>query len=194
MLVLASQCEQEAELVGLEDVARDLHSLLRDPELGVCEPALPDGDDLVVCDRNNPRPAADLTDLVRRAYDAAGDQRATLVLDVLGHGWSTRSAEKLYFMAWSSKRDAPGSGVEITGLLEEAVGRKGVDGVVALVDLCSAAAAAPSKSALVNGLVEGGTRLAALFAAGAGKDAYGLSFSRELAALLRTGLEGQGGR
>ncbi|WP_371494611.1 hypothetical protein OG871_05620 [Kitasatospora sp. NBC_00374] len=132
----------------------------------------------------------EVEDALRKAAQRAGRDRATLILAFLGHGFVPPGTAGLYYMASNTKEDELSSAVNVSDFLVQSLAQNGVDGLIGLVDTCHAAAAAPNMKDVVAGIREGQTRLGLLMAAGTHQPAHGLSFSRELTALLQSGVAG----
>jgi hypothetical protein len=188
LLVVGSQCEAMPDLPTLGDRTRRLHEVLRDPQLGGCLPALPDGRSLLVEVDNDPLRHTALNEAIDQAIGHAADRQATLVLALLGHGFKPGDDPNLYFMAWDTIEGSRRSAVNVTARLTEAVDEPGIDGVIALVDTCFAATAPPAGVSLVSGTRQGRTRLAVLMAAAANQPAYDLRFSDAVSDILRAGI------
>ncbi|MEI5102655.1 hypothetical protein RB200_34260 [Streptomyces sp. PmtG] len=190
VLVVATQCPQaDQELADLVKVAQGLHDALTDPALGACQDSGVAGAELVRSGRAGHRA---VEDAVRDAIVRAGEAHAVLVLAFLGHGQSPHGTPHLHYMAHDSERDDETTSVDVNGLLTKAVNRRGVAGVIALLDTCHSGAAAPLAGDLVGGFRDGQTRLALLAAAPAREPAYDLDFSRRISAHLRAGFDGAG--
>lgn len=190
LLVVATQCPAMGRLERLEEAARELRDVLRDPWLGGCEPGLPDGTDLL---DGTDLPDGDFTSDVidERVWEAirhAGRRRAVLVLALLGHGFVPGNAPSLYLMGADSQDQVRKGASDVQRLIGGAVDQPGVSGVVAVVDTCMAAGAVPPMGEVLDGVRGGQTRLAMLLAAAVGEDAYDLRSSRSVAAVLRSGV------
>ena len=85
LLVIASQCRRMNQLDQLEEVARELHTALLDEEARGCVPGLPHGRPSLYYDKLS---SAEIRVTVEDAIRYAGDQGATLVLALLGHGFT----------------------------------------------------------------------------------------------------------
>lgn len=184
VLVVATQCHSMPPLEGLHDVARNLYEVLTDGALGDCRSGLPDRDALVCGHLQQEAIEAS----VRTAVEYAAEQAATLVLALLGHGFIAGDDPTLYLMAAQSREDVRNTAVKVPDLLVNAVDRQHVNGVVALIDTCTAAAAQPPTGALTNGARGGRARLDLLMASAVGRLAFDFALSRALTDLLRTGL------
>lgn len=192
LLVVGSQCASEPEIPQLSTTTQVLHDLLRDPALGGCAPSLPDGRSLLNGTLTEPLGSNEIAETIKAAYLSAGQAGATLVLALVGHGFASRSGSDLFFMGSDSVQDDPDSAVDVTTLLKYAVNRRGVDGVISILDMCAAGAAPPDQSALTSWSREGGTRLAVIMAAAPNEVAYDLKFSKQLCNVLRLGQPGHG--
>lgn len=191
LLIVASQCRAMPYLDGLHDAAAQLSRRLLDPALGGCVPALPDGVALLGGRQGDEHIPSDtiraaIAEAAQRA--AAVDEGATLVLALLGHGFTPGASPSLYMMGADSIDQDRRTGVYVAEALNGAADQTGINGVIALVDTCSAAAAVPLAFELTTGVRGGQARLAVLAASGATQDAYDLRFSRTLADVLDTGI------
>lgn len=180
VIVVASQCSTMPHLEKLESAARDLHSVLTDPDLGGAEPT----DDSLLLDPQSPE---DVRRAVYAAATRAQQDGAVLIVALLGHGFT---APALRFMVRGSLLASSASALDVPGLLGEVANE--AEGVIALVDTCHAGAAPPSPDTLANGVRDGQVRLAVVMAAASSQDAYGMNLSLALAAVLRRGLENRG--
>jgi hypothetical protein len=175
VLVIASQCENKAELGRLREAARALDDVLRDADIGACRPGLRNGESL----NNKNLKSADIVSRVREAIAYAAEEDATLVLGLLGHGFIPGNDPVLYLMGWDSQEEVRDTAVDVKALLTEAADRPGMTSVIGIIDTCTATAAAPTITQIATGTRAGKTRL---------------SLSRELAGLLRTGVPRAGAR
>lgn len=179
--MVGSQCDALNRLSFLPRAARELASVLTDPDLGGCVPALSDGP--VLTDPS----AAELDAALDRAFRDAAGREATLVLAFIGHGVVVDG--DFYLMA-SDSPAAPDSrravllGQRIKELLRA---YRLVDGLVLLLDTCgSGVAAEQAGAAWIEVLRRAGRRFELLTATGDGP-ASGGCFTRSLIYLLRTG-------
>ena len=189
LLVIAPQCSNMDRLDRLEEVARGLQAALLDEELGGCVPGLPDGKPSLYYDglsRDKIRAT------VEEAILYAGNQRATLVLALLGHGFTPGDAPTLYLMGSDAVEGEALSAVEIGSLLRDAADCPGINGVMGIVDTCHAAGSIPSAQQLTSGQRAGQTRLALLMASSVAQQAFELQLSRELTALIHQGIDEAG--
>jgi hypothetical protein len=188
VLVVTSQCEQEGDLPELGKVAESLRDILLDPEVGCCAAGLPGGI-AMLADR------LATTEIIAKIGDAieyAARNDAVLLLAFLGHGFIPGSDPTLYFMGWNSAAEDRNSGVNIRDLLTRAADTPGIQGVLGIIDTCTAGAAMPDREGLVNGARGGQTRISLLMAAGVGQAAFNLDLSRQLVRLLRAGIPDAG--
>jgi hypothetical protein len=183
-LVIASQNDEMGHLDQLDGAARDLDVVLRDSEIGACAPGLRDGESLLAGQLT----AETIRAGILEAIGYAGEKRATLVLALLGHGFSPENNPALYYMGWRSRNGVPLEAVDVRALLSGAADHPGVRSVIAIIDTCTAAAGIPAN--IAAGTQNGKTGLALLMAAPVGRPAYDLGMSRELTGLLRAGLPG----
>src|SRR5262245_37499224 len=126
LLVVASQCRAMPALTALEAAARDLHAVLRDETIGACTAALPDEVSMLQGELSRDEIDASIRAAVQRAAEAG----ATLVLALLGHGFTPGNASSVYFMAGDSREDDILSAVDIEHLLTAAADTIGVQGVI----------------------------------------------------------------
>ncbi|GLF95853.1 vWA-MoxR associated conflict system protein [Streptomyces yaizuensis] len=189
VLVVASQCAAEEELPGLAEVADGVFGALTDPRVGGCvESPVPGAARM----RAGAADRREVDGAVREAILRAGAAGAVLVLVFIGHGQAPDDAATLHFLARDSRPGEMAGAVDVGALLAAAADQPGVDGVIALLDTCQAAAGAPGGPALTGGYAQGLKRVAVLMAATARRPAYDLDFSRELTALLRRGVPDAG--
>ena len=189
LLVIASQCRSMNQLDRLEEAARELHAVLLDEEHGGCVPGLPDGRPSLYYDKLS---SAEIRATVEDAIRHASDQGATLVLALLGHGFTPGDAPSLYLMGPDAVEGDALSAVDVGSLLRNAADRPGIDGVIGIIDTCHAAGSLPSTRELTTGLRAGQTRLALLVASTVAQSAFGLQLSRELKALIHQGIDDAG--
>jgi vWA-MoxR associated protein middle region (VMAP-M) 2 len=190
LLVLAPQCRAKPQLDRLKDAARELDQVLTDSEIGGCAPGLPDGRSLI----SGKLSSDDLMARVKEAVRHASEKEATLILALLGHGFTSGNASMLYLMADESDEARPMDAVEVGKLLRDAASTPGINGVIGIVDTCFALNAQPQVQDLASGMRGANTRLSLLMASSATEPAHDLRFSLGLATLLREGLEGKGPR
>ncbi|MFE1840689.1 vWA-MoxR associated conflict system protein [Streptomyces sviceus] len=176
-------------LDALEDAARALGEVLQHDELGHCAPALVDQVALLY---GTDVTQARIEATVRAAARRAGEAGATLVLAFLGHGMAPPGRPDLYLMGADAQPEILSSAVNVGNLLVEAAEHPGVNGVIGLIDTCHAAGAVPDLKALVAGVRGGRTRVSLLMASAAEQPAFDLTFSRQLAELLRQGVPDAG--
>ncbi|MEU8528107.1 hypothetical protein AB0C77_21315 [Streptomyces sp. NPDC048629] len=175
----------------LEEAAAGLYEVLTDPELGGCDPGLPDGRAALIA--GDGIRSADVRAAVADAVRHAGARRAVLVLALLGHGFVPGRSSTLHLMTEESVEDVRTGSVGVGELLTEAADDPRVPGVVALVDTCHAGGAVPAVHELTGGTRNGRTRLAVLMASAVTQPATGLSFTRGLADLIARGPDGTDG-
>jgi hypothetical protein len=187
LLVIATQCRAKDPLEHLEEAAAALYGVLADEAAGECQPGLRDEDSLL-CGTLTSR---EIEARVREAIEYADEENATLILALLGHGFSPGDATTLYFMGYDAVGDRL-SGVEVGTLLRDAADAPGISGVIGIVDTCYAGSAPPRLDELARGLRGGRVQLTLLMASSAAEQAFGLRFSRELADVLRHGLPDAG--
>lgn len=184
VLVVGTQCRNMTRLDRLESAATDLYEVLVDPAHGACQPGLPSRSALLVGELEQ----GEIEAAVRGAVEHAARRSAALVLALLGHGFVPGGQTTLHLMAAGSREGVANTGVNVPALLEAAVDRINVRGVIALVDTCNAAGAMPSVPALTAGSQQGSTRLDLLMASMVGRAAVDFSMTRALVGLLRAGV------
>lgn len=182
-LVIATQCRNMRALNRLAPAAEDLRDVLLHPHYGACSPALPDGSALIMGALGQ----GEIENAVRAAVEHAAQRQATLILALLGHGFTPGTQATLYLMAAESREDDANSAVNVPALLEAAINRANVRGVVTLVDTCHAAGAMPAAPALASGAAQGRTRLDLLMAAAVGQPAVDFRMTHALVRLIRDG-------
>lgn len=185
VLVVASQ-RRDRPLTLLKQAADGLLARFLDPDVGACEPGLP-GDEALL---HGELTKAQIEDGVRLAIGHAAKAGATLVLALLGHGFMPGANPALYLMGRDSQEGILDTAVEVRKLLVEAAERPGVNGVIGIIDTCTAAGAQPAPQELAVGNRAGQTRMSLLMACAVGQRAYDMNMSRQLAELLRTGVPG----
>ncbi|OKK10453.1 hypothetical protein AMK09_32735 [Streptomyces sp. CB02488] len=190
LLVVAPQCESMQRLTRLSEAASSLHAALPHPDLGDCAPGLPGGRSSLVVDERLTSDA--IRKLIVDAIRYAEDRRASLVLALLGHGFVPGSTNTLYLMGDDSAEDATEQAVNVGELLAAAANKSYIPSVLGIVDTCHAAGAVPAGQDLTSGAGNGRSRLALLMASSVNQPAFDLSFSRELAGLIREGIPGAG--
>ncbi|MGW6455979.1 vWA-MoxR associated conflict system protein [Streptomyces sp. NPDC055078] len=190
VLVVAPQCAAMERLILLDEAATTLYGVLTDSALGACEPGLPPGATALVT--GDGLTSGTITTTVQRATTYAAQRGAILVLAFLGHGFTPGRTGTLRLMAADSDDDIRHGSVNVAELLTDALDHPGIPGVVGIVDTCHAAGALPSAHDLTAGTRHGNSRLALLMGSSLNQTASDLAFSRQLAALLRSGLPGAG--
>lgn len=126
---------------------------------------------------------------VKDAITRAGEAHAVLILAFLGHGQSPEGSNTLYYMAANTESDDKTSSVNVNNLIECAVDRKGIPGVIVLLDTCRAGSGLPNTASLIGGYSQGRTRISVLAASQAQQAAYDLDFSRNIAEWIRHGFD-----
>ncbi|MEV6242677.1 hypothetical protein [Lentzea sp. NPDC051838] len=190
VLIVAVQYDHDPTLTSLiVQAADELRSVLTDSTLGACRPGLPDGSELLTAKCLT---ADDIRIGIRAAIEHANDHDATLVLAILGHGFVTGSDPTLYLMASQSEPGLRASAVNVRELLIEAADMPRVNGVIAIIDTCTAVAAAPDLGRLAAGIRTGKTRCNLLMASALHQEAFNLRLSRQVASVLRVGIRGAG--
>lgn len=187
LLVVASQCARMAPLPLLERAVRNLCGVLEDPELGACVPGLPDGRS-----RSAGPLVEDVRAEIRVAVEYAATHRAMLVLVLLGHGFVPGKTNDLHMMVADSREGDPFGSVSVSTVFRDAANRLGLNGVIGIVDTCSAAGAIPEIGGLLQGNAGGRARVAMLMAAAVQQSAVEFRLADGLARLLRDGVLGGG--
>ncbi|MDX3098828.1 hypothetical protein PV703_27010 [Streptomyces sp. ME01-24h] len=189
LLVLAPHCRSMPPLDRLADAAQGLERVLLNPQLGECQPGLPDGRSLL---KGNNLGSQEIRASVDEAVRHAAQREATLVLALLGHGFVPGRTSTLYLMAADSEEEIQSGAVNVGQLLIDAADHPGLRGVIGIVDTCHAGGAPPALEALTAGATNGQTRLALLMAASVNESAMDMRLSRELTALLHKGIKDAG--
>ncbi|WP_019354863.1 tetratricopeptide repeat protein [Streptomyces sp. AA1529] len=189
VLVIGAQCRSMGRLSRLEEAARDLHSVLTDPEVGGCRARYGHHPSLLVGEELEPEDVRRAVHEVTRRATADG---AAMVVALLGHGFTTPQQTDLYYMVGSSTTQSTLSAVHVGSLLADAADEVGVDGVIALIDTCHAGGAVPNASRLAGGVRSGRARLAVLTAAAADQEARDMRLTAALTEVLREGISSAG--
>jgi tetratricopeptide (TPR) repeat protein len=177
-LVIGSQCDALSPLSFLPETAQRLHIVLLDPELGACTAAIGSG---LLLD-----PSVDVAkDALRRAFESASADDATLLLAFIGHG---EVIEDDFYLLPKDARYPPNTDRALNLALEikELLRDYSVDGVVVLVDTCYSGSGAQSAAQLWT-RVAYDFRFDFLAAAGE-RPAFDGCFTKTLDALLRAGM------
>ncbi|MDI1461018.1 hypothetical protein QEZ54_08585 [Catellatospora sp. KI3] len=183
LIIVASQCAaEETVLVRLGEAADGLEKAFLDPLAGGCVGGFRDGSAVL-------RDAGfqDTIGALHGAIEHAAQQRATLVLCLLGHGFAPGESNRLHFLAMDSTPEAAAKAVDVGSIVAAAAGDSRINGVIVIVDTCMAAAGAPAVADLLASTAGGQLGLVMLLAAGRGEYAIDLRVSRGLADLLSTG-------
>ncbi|MER7484299.1 tetratricopeptide repeat protein [Streptomyces sp. NPDC126510] len=180
-LVIASQTTGQ-NLPTLPQVARELDTVLRDPQLGGCKAALPDGRSLLL-DQDTWTTMTAVADAAERA------QEGLLILAWIGHG--TVRNKDFYVLPHGSTEaqlGRPDGPYHLPQQLKELfVGRSRL-GLILLIDACVSGAGVAQAAAEWTSLDQDlRRRFQVLSAANMDESAWDCSFSRTIAALLRTG-------
>lgn len=182
ILVIGSQCAALGQLDFLPQAARELYQVMIDPERGACVSALEEAGLLI-----DPS-VQDTKQAIKKAYQRAAKDEATLFIAYIGHG--ERTDEDFYLLPRDAENPPDSdTAVHLTNLIKEAhkksVGQ--VDGLAVLVDACySGQAGFGAAQSWVRGL--GGALRFEVFTAAADRPAADGCFSRSLAALLHDGV------
>ncbi len=186
ILVIGSQCSALGYLSFLPSVALDLYGVMTDPGRGDCVSALEGAGVLIDPTVNEAK------DAIRRAYQRAARDEATLFIAYIGHG--EKVGEKVgedFFLMPQDAKSPPTSdtAIHFTHLIKEihntSPGR--VDGLGVLVDTCFAGVAGFSAAKTWIADLKGTLRFEMLAAVDHRPAANGC-FSRSLIALLRDGI------
>ncbi|MEU6312155.1 hypothetical protein [Streptomyces sp. NPDC047014] len=189
VLVVGAQCASMPRLPRLESAARGLHSVLTHPDLGACAARTGAHPSLLISPALTP---GAVRAAVHEAMRRAREDKAVLVLALLGHGFTTPAQQGLYYMTAESTTGSTLSALNVGQLLSEAVDEPGVEGVIALIDTCYAGAGLPDTGRIAGGLRAGRLRLSVVTAAASDQPARGMKLSRGLAHVLRSGVPGAG--
>ncbi|MEU5595741.1 hypothetical protein [Streptomyces sp. NPDC020298] len=95
-------------------------------------------------------------------------------------------------MAADTECEDPVTSVDVNQLIDCAVNRHGMAGVVVLLDTCNAGAGIPAATSLIGGYLQGRTRISVLAASQSQQEAYNLDFSREITQWISDGFEDAG--
>ncbi|OKJ94574.1 hypothetical protein AMK26_32665 [Streptomyces sp. CB03234] len=189
MLVVAAQCTGAEELPGLEEAARRLHRALVDPDIGACvDRGEGDTGSLLV---GTALGKARVEEALATALGRAKADGGPLVLALLGHG-TGGCGGPLYFVTSGSAQDPAIGQLDVPSALGTVANDPGLNGLMAVVDTCHAAAALPGAHSATAGLKQGALRLSLLFAASAHMPAWDMSLSVRLAELLEKGVPDAG--
>ncbi|SOD90334.1 hypothetical protein [Streptomyces sp. Ag109_G2-15] len=189
VLVVGAQCTDMGNLARLEEAAEGLHTVLTDPALGGCTARPGDHGSLLVSDTLEPD---DVRKAVYEAVRRAKADSAVLVVALLGHGFTPPQQTDLHYMVAQSTTQSTMSAVNVRQLLAVAADEPGVEGVIALIDTCHAAGAAPDAGGIAGGVRAGRTRLSVLTASASDQAARGMRLTFALIDVLREGLNGAG--
>ena len=183
-LLIGVQNESFGRLDFVTDVIRDLHQTVLSSQYGSCQPALPNGRELL----NEPE-ATTRSEIMKALVDAivrADHDQATLFVYFLGHGYM--NYEDFYLVAGDtpSPEQADSENAILLGQRIKELLRQypGVDGLMLVIDACHSGAAIAEP---VKGLLPQGLRVE-FFAAARPQDvASNGCFSKSLIELLRQG-------
>ncbi|MFJ9870573.1 hypothetical protein [Streptomyces sp. NPDC101165] len=189
VLVVGAQCTDMGPLARLEEAAEGLHAVLTAPALGGCTARPGDHGSLLVSATLEPD---DVRKAMHEAVRRAKADSAVLVVALLGHGFTPPQQTDLHYMVAQSTTRSTMSAVNVRQLLAEAVDEPGVEGVIALIDTCHAAGAAPDAGGIAGGVRAGRTRLSVLSASASDQAARGMRLTFALIDVLREGLNGAG--
>jgi Tetratricopeptide repeat/NACHT domain len=182
ILVIGSQCDALPRLSFLPKAAEDLYAVMTDPDFGGCEPALPNGG--LIRDPTVSEAKRD----IKEAFVQASRGDATLIIAFVGHG---EYADRDFYLLPRNAASPPDSenGIHLVQLIKE-LHRKdsNVDGLVVLLDACYAGVGAADAAAKWVTELAGTLRFEFL-AAVANRTAADGCFSRNLADILRSGID-----
>jgi hypothetical protein len=163
VLVIGSQCDRLDRLSFLPKAAEDLYTVMTDPELGGCVPALSEGG--LVLDPT----VSEAEDKIEAAYKRASDDGTILLFAYVGHGEHVGS--DFYLMP----RDALWPPTSRTALhLVQRIAElhsihSNVNGLIILLDACYAGIAATAAVVRWSGELMDTLRFQVLTAASAGR-------------------------
>ncbi|WP_245246391.1 vWA-MoxR associated conflict system protein [Streptomyces lonarensis] len=166
----------------LDNAARSLHAALTEPSGGACTVSHAPRSLLV----GHPD-QSEIEQEIRDCARAAGEAGAVLILALLGHGIT--SGGNLYFMAGNSRSEELTTTVDVGSLLKQVIETPGLSGLIAIMDTCYAAGAAPDVKAIASGIRQGNTRLSLLMGAGQAEEAFELRFSKTITKIVQDGVE-----
>ncbi|MEU3891841.1 tetratricopeptide repeat protein [Streptomyces sp. NPDC029041] len=180
-LLVGSQCDTQEHLSRLGRAVTDLDAVFRDPALGGCRPALPDGTSLLL----DPDASA-LEEGLRTAVARASADGATLFVAFTGHGFAT--ASDFHLMTRKSSVGKPESayalGKSFTDLLLE---HPHLDGLVLVLDACESGHVLTVLGDVFKDIARStGKRFEVLVSTGTGA-AFACAFTAALARLMRSG-------
>jgi Tetratricopeptide repeat len=182
-LLIGVQNDRFGELDFVPEVIRDLHAVVLDRRYGACQPALPDGRELLT---GKAATRAAVMTALEDAMASAGREQATLFVYFLGHGH--KEGEDFYLVAY----DTPGrinsqNGISLGQRIKELLRENpGVDGLMLVIDACHSGAVISDP---VPGLLRQGLQARVEFFAATRPEEVASNgcFSRSLIELLRKG-------
>ena len=189
LLVVAPQCRSMEHLDRLKGAATELQAVLLDHQLGACNGGLRDRRSLLTGQELS---IDVIRHRVREAIEYAAEERAHLVLALLGHGFVPGDTATLYLMGADSTYGRTESGVNVGELLTGAVNHLTIPSVLGIIDTCHATAALPPLHDLTVGTANGLGRLAVLMGSAVHEEGVDLAFSRSLTEAIRAGEWGGG--
>jgi hypothetical protein len=182
-LVIGARNDRFGVLDFVDDVARELHRTLLDPERGACLPALPGGRDLLLADMAS---TEEIDSALADSIAAAAADQATLFVYFLGHG--RREDQDFYLIGTDTgPRVDSKSSVQVGQRVKELLHDYAtVDGLMLVLDACHSGAAISDP---VPGLLRSGVqaRLEILAATREDQTASRGCFTRSIVALLTNG-------
>ena len=184
LLVIGSQCKSLPELSFLPDVATKLYKAMTDPERGACQPAL-DPSGLVI----DPT-VAEAKKAIRKAFERAATDEATLLVAVIGHGEQVTEDGDFYLLPTDAEiPPADDTALNLVNHLKGLRRQYETDGLVVLVDTCYSGTAAVAAGKAWPSMSLGEFRFEFL-AATADRPAFDGCFSKSLIQWVQTGMSG----
>lgn len=186
-LVIGTQCDNQLPLACLPGHAEALYAALIDPVTGGCVSALGEGMSGLLLDPT----VQQFKDRLDDAFRNAAAAEATLILAYLGHAIDAVGDFYLLPKNATPDRVRDDTAVHLVQTLRALYADHRVDGLVLLLDTCYAGkAAVQAASRLIH---EPAQRIRFdLFTATGDKPAYDGCFTREIAALVKEGIDGEG--
>ena len=184
-LLIGAQNDRFGRLDFVPEVVQDLHAAVLDRRYGACQPALPDGRELLTGEAATRAAVGTALD---EAMASAGREQATLFVYFLGHGH--KEGEDFYLVA----ADTPcpelinsENGVALGQRIKELLRRyPGIDGLMLVIDACHSGAVISDP---VPGLLRQGLQARVEFFAATRPEEVASNgcFSRSLIELLKKG-------
>jgi hypothetical protein len=187
-LIIGSQCGEMPHLGELDNAAAGLRDTLLRGDVGGCQPGLPNGNGLV----SGSLAATEITAHIKTAIAFAAEKEACLILALLGHGFIPGMDPTLYFMGSDSQEGVRDSAVNVGQLIVEASDRRGIKGVLGIIDTCNAAASQPDLTGLTAGSRGGNTSVSLLYSSAVAQESFGFNLSQQVTTLLSDGMHDVG--